>query len=810
MKPSTRPKASVGPMFAGSSIERQEATETEAISRGVARYRRLALEAIERGDAAGLKPCERMLVHWFEPLVMEIKEEVRLVQMGEAAPGRGLYGPVIQCLDADRIALITLNQMMGRCMSEPSGDLVPRMSYAIGSSVIAEIHMDLLKSNDRASLRDLDRKFKRLNTQRINWWAKKTLAQNLWNRKVCVQLGTKLMWCAIGSASTQPYTEDFKLAFHHEKQWRDNQKKGVIRMDAEVFKTIEDGHSIREHLRPRYLPMLMPPLAWSKDHEGGYLKVRTPLISKPTPEQEVALSASPRSGELYGHLNKLNSQSWRINKPVVDVLEKFWDSGGGVAGVPIRDNRPMPPKPDDIDSNEEAKKAWKSEAHEVHGHNNKLRGQRIEFMHKISLARQMSAEERFWLCHQICFRGRAYPIPLYLHPQSDSVARSMLCLGTDEPLDDRGWYWLKVQACNMFGLDKQPLDDRAAWADDKMDMIQSIGHDPYKNTQWLDADDPAQFLATCMGLAYPETIGAMLPVQVDGSMNGLQHLSAAGRCEKGGKAVNLIPSDSPEDMYLEVLDVLAHRVGLAADAGNAMAIESMQYLTRSLVKRPCMTRWYGLTRVGARLQVIDELKDMGVQRGQLFRMGQYLSNEILTSIGSLCGKAAEIFEWLDTCGRLMVAYKPYQPLRWTSPIGMPVVQPYKNYGKCTIKTCLQRVTLAYRKENVKVSPSRQVLGLAPNIVHSWDGAHMFQTGSRCHDEDIAFGAVHDSYWSHANKMDRLGVILREEFVDLHKHSLLDSLWDEWSNLYQGLDIPHPPDQGNLVIDDVLSSTYFFA
>jgi DNA-directed RNA polymerase len=684
------------------------------------------------------------------------------------------------------------------------------MSYAIGSSVIAEIHMDLLKANERASIRELDRKFKRLNTQRINWWAKKTLTQNLWNRKVCIQLGTKLMWCVIGSASTQPYTKDFKLAFHHEKQWRDNQKKGVIRMDDEVFRIIEGGHSIREHLRPRYQPMLMPPLAWSKDHEGGYLKVRTPLISKPTPEQEVALAAAPRSGELYDHLNKLNSQSWRANPLVVDVLEKFWDSGGGVGGIPTRENRLMPPKPDDIDTNEQALKDWKSDAHEVHTHNNKLRGQRVEFMHKIGLARRMTQEDKFWLCHQICFRGRAYPIPLYLHAQNDSVARSMLCFGTDEPLDERGWYWLKVHAGNMFGLDKQPLDARADWVDENIEMIQDIAHSPYKNTEWMDADDPPQFLAACMGLGHPETIGAMLPVQVDGSMNGLQHLSAAGRCEKGGRAVNLVPSETPEDMYLDVLDVLTHRVGLDADAGAPLALATMPLLCRSLVKRPCMTRWYGLTRVGARLQVIDELKDLGVPRGQLFRMGQYISGEILASIGSLCGKASEVFEWFDTCGKLMVAYKPYQPLRWTNPIGMPVVQPYKNYGKCTIKTCLQRVTLAYRKENVKVSPSRQVLGLPPNIVHSWDGSHMFLTGSRCHDEDIAFGAVHDSYWSHANKMDRLGVILREEFVGLHKCSLLDKLWDEWSDLYPGLDLPHPPAPGSLVLEDVLSSPYFFA
>jgi DNA-directed RNA polymerase len=233
-------------------------------------------------------------------------------------------------------------------------------------------------------------------------------------------------------------------------------------------------------------------------------------------------------------------------------------------------------------------------------------------------------------------------------------------------------------------------------------------------------------------------------------------------------------------------------------------------LSRGLVKRPCMTRVYGLTKVGARLQVMDELKARGVQRGQLFKAGQYLANEIMESIGSLCGKATAIFEWLDVCGRLMVAHNPYRPIQWTSPIGMPVVQPYRNYSKCTIKTCLQRVTLAYRKENIKVSPSRQVMGLPPNLVHSWDCSHMFRTGKRCYEKGIAFGSVHDSYWSHASHMDILNKVLREEFVSIHKDNLLNMLLVEWREAYPGLELPEPPTPGSLNIDDVLDSDYFFA
>jgi DNA-directed RNA polymerase len=87
---------------------------------------------------------------------------------------------------------------------------------------------------------------------------------------------------------------------------------------------------------------------------------------------------------------------------------------------------------------------------------------------------------------------------------------------------------------------------------------------------------------------------------------------------------------------------------------------------------------------------------------------------------------------------------------------------------------------------------------------------MFMTGTECHSRDIAFAAVHDAYWSHAETMDPLNQILREKFVEIHKGGLLGKLWDEWSTNYPNISLPPPPQPGNLVLDDVLSSKYFFA
>jgi len=48
---------------------------------------------------------------------------------------------------------------------------------------------------------------------------------------------------------------------------------------------------------------------------------------------------------------------------------------------------------------------------------------------------------------------------------------------------------------------------------------------------------------------------------MDGTCNGLQYYAALGRDVKGGKSVNLVPSDVPQDVYGEVLEIVKATVG---------------------------------------------------------------------------------------------------------------------------------------------------------------------------------------------------------------------------------------------------------
>jgi DNA-directed RNA polymerase len=53
-------------------------------------------------------------------------------------------------------------------------------------------------------------------------------------------------------------------------------------------------------------------------------------------------------------------------------------------------------------------------------------------------------------------------------------------------------------------------------------------------------------------LEHGDTYVSHLPIPLDGSNSGLQHFSALLRDPTGAAAVNLVPSDKPNDVYAEV------------------------------------------------------------------------------------------------------------------------------------------------------------------------------------------------------------------------------------------------------------------
>lgn len=98
-------------------------------------------------------------------------------------------------------------------------------------------------------------------------------------------------------------------------------------------------------------------------------------------------------------------------------------------------------------------------------------------------------------------------------------------------------------------------------------------------------------------------------------------------------------------------------------------------------------------------------------------------------------------------------------MSWITPLGLPVIQPYRKTHMHTIHTVLQTVTLTMYADNLPVCIKKQRTAFPPNYVHSIDATHMLMTCKKMKDDHLAFAAVHDSYWTHACDVPKMNEVM---------------------------------------------------
>lgn len=287
---------------------------------------------------------------------------------------------------------------------------------------------------------------------------------------------------------------------------------------------------------------------------------------------------------------------------------------------------------------------------------------------------------------------------------------------------------------------------------------------------WLSADDPWQCLAACMELTQalrspdPEAFISHIPVQQDGTCNGLQHYAALGGDRTGAEQVNLAVGDKPADVYTAVANLVNKEIQKdlqksreymsRSGAGHskegeevwdiARALEGK--VTRKVVKQTVMTTVYGVTFVGAKRQIQRQLKDRGdIDIHMQYPAATYLAEKVLSCIGDLFKGASGIQLWLGVCARLIgravlpqgdkspdeLFKNPMASVIWTTPLGLPVAQPYRKVKKAQIITALQSIFITDPNLPTSVDTRAQATAFPPNYIHSLDATHMMMTAIEC-------------------------------------------------------------------------------
>ncbi|XP_043721736.1 DNA-directed RNA polymerase 2, chloroplastic/mitochondrial-like [Telopea speciosissima] len=852
-----RPQKLVARMGQGKYLmlrRRQIRIETEAWEQAAKEYKELLVDMCDQKLAPNLPYMKSLFLGWFEPLRDAIFAEQELCRQGK---NRTAYAPYFDQLPADMMSVITMHKLMGLLMTggEHGSARVVHAACQIGEALEQEVRIHKFlektrrktnkdKKNQEGECDPVTIEQEKLR-KKVNNLMKKQKLQQLrhvlkgqddskpWGLEAQAKIGSRLIELLMQTAYIQPPVDqaadgppDIRPAFRHslrtvsKEAQKSSRRFGVIECDPLVHKGLE---RTARHMVIPYMPMLVPPVNWTGYDKGAYLFLPSYVMrTHGARQQREAVKKVPQKQleSVYEALDTLGNTKWRVNKRVLSVVDRIWASGGRLADLVDREDVSLPEEPDTED--EEVLKKWKWKIKTAKKENSERHSQRCDIELKLAVARKMKDEEGFFYPHNLDFRGRAYPMHPYLNHLGSDLCRGVLEFSERRPLGKSGLHWLKIHLANVYagGVDKLSYDGRIAFTENHLDDIFDSADRPLEGRRWwLNAEDPFQCLATCINLSEalrsssPETTISHMPIHQDGSCNGLQHYAALGRDTLGAAAVNLVGGVKPADVYsgiaARVLDIMRRDAEKdpATDPNALRARLLITQVDRKLFKQTVMTSVYGVTYIGARDQIKRRLKERNAisDESELFGAACYAAKTTLTALGEMFQAARSIMSWLGECAKVIVSEN--QPVRWTTPLGLPVVQPYRKLGRHLIKTSLQILTL--RRETDKVMVKRQRTAFPPNFVHSLDGSHMMMTALACKKAGLNFAGVHDSYWTHACDVDEMNRILREKFVDLYEQPILENLLESFLESFPTLSFPPLPERGDFDLREVLESPYFF-
>lgn len=708
--------------------------------------------------------------------------------------------------------------------------------------------------------------------------------------------------------------------FYEEMVQAGKKTEYYLRINDKVAEWIADG--IKHQLDIAYYntPMIVPPTNWGNGLVigGGYLstaQLPIPFVKVATRSYLESLDEinDPRLATVFNAVNYAQDTGWRINKRIMNLIQYALDAGISIGSLPELVAHTETPKPRYSDEAAEILKKWheaktkngafnnrevwiatlsKSQQRWVNDHlewrkreelrhknNHSHAAEWMDVARNLATAKELSAYSSCYMPHQVDFRGRVYAVTQGgINPQGPDYIKAMLQFDVGMELGDRGWYWLRWHTANVWGEDKAAHADRVKWTDANIEMIRMVASDPLQYREWEGADKPFQFLACCFEIdealkteGGPTKYESRMPIALDGSCSGLQHLGMATRCETTGRAVNLLAGDKPSDIYQIVADKVADYLDQVVSGELPVKKEGWQEqaakwiswsaawkngkLSRSITKRSVMTYPYGSAEYGFGDQLLDDILNpaygeaqkkaytLGIKiedvipwtdEAELNTAARFLARLIYKAVVETVVVPAQVMEELKKLASLI--NKAGTDVWWTTPLGFRVEQRYRDEKTGRLDSVVKglsfydpthgegkkdgegkkapRMQVSFKYKTDKLDKNKQRDAIAPNVVHSLDATHLMMTVCACMKEGIKhFALIHDSFGTHAANTDQMFRIVREQMVELYKADPLGRIIDDLKGQIKKGDLknlPTPHSKGQLNIEEILESQYAFA
>jgi DNA-directed RNA polymerase len=703
---------------------------------------------------------------------------------------------LIRLVDFETLALVAVDSLINRIVAGwdwHDESCAMKVALSVGRDLRDEIEMARLLDPDKFDYRrvmEADNRHRALSPYR-------TLE---WSNEVTVRAGWWLLNCA----------EECDLFESEQRQ---------IGRNVLTLPKIADGYwaiieELRKELspaRPYYLPHLEQPPDWTSfrteygadrmpatfvrdEHPDTVAAVqaafeisqidRTPatFVRSEHPDHVAAVQAAVQSGQntaqIEPHANGVSNVQrvpWMINEFMVPVVEKLA---------------------------ERVEKRFKTAS------DDDAERFRIALHADIDLTRQLIGQP-FWTPYHVDFRGRLNPLPHFNIGREDRV-RCLFQFWNGQPVGDSA-HWIEIAVANAAG-EKGKWSDRHDWVSKHIDLIRRVAEDPIGTVEeWEDFSDPFQFVAACRELVEAQkdpNFITRLPIFLDGTSNGLQHLACMTCDEKSGKFVNLINLSERYDIYGVVFANVKARLQATDDKLAAWWL-SPGRLFRGLFKAPVMTFSYGVTAEGVRKQIIDAYKkEFGLHEPHFWHVN-YLANLITKATKEELRRPHIVMEFIRKLAELQG--QKNLPLKWVTPSGLPVsnnrcYEPNTKRVELKLKGRRVRYSVADgRKDEINVADA--INDAPPNFVHSMDAAHLVLSVNAVVEEGITdIAVIHDCYAALAPQVQRFQQIIRRELALMYHIDVLRRLRDgcDGASVSEQL-----PEKGNLDLLEIQTAEYPF-
>lgn len=581
----------------------------------------------------------------------------------------------------------------------------------------------------------------------------------------------------------------------------------------------------------KYPPMLIPPAEWEGYNKGGYLsewfRIHSPMCGIRFIKAEhknwiISGLGSDKAAPVRNAMNKAQSVPYRVNKAVLEILRKATAMRVGILGLPSFVEAPKPEFPlgddwqkDTATSAElEQFKFWKTQMSAWYTTEVKRKGRHLGILGRIQELVKYQDESELYFPTFIDWRGRLY-FRSNLNPQSSDAVKGCLEFAEGKPLGKDGLKWLKAHVANCCGYDKHDVDLKVKWCDENWPQIEDFINNPLD----VDAPEPdTAFTLLQAGLALQEALSLQeptsyichVPVAMDATCSGLQHLSALTRDPVGSYYTNLVDNlqDQKSDIYTHVAAVARDLLPQFIDDVVVDHFWKVNEITRTMAKNPVMTYVYGATLLRCIDTIGLNLTDAGIEPIMDGTKVIYSITKLATPVGKALRRGVE--NTVPESAKMMkymqevVRANPEHCMQWLTPVGVPVV----NWAEGTIIKRIpirsMGVELITLKVGDKTYNTRAAAnGIVPNFVHSMDSAHLCMTINAFDGQILP---IHDSFATHPCDVDAMHVALREEFIKMYEQFKTEDFM-----LYNKVDLEvHPvPDQGNFDLNAVRSAKFMF-